>query len=302
MNTLNKIVLIVFVFSNLAVFADETPWVIPEDQESITAPVIFTDEMVGVGEELYMKNCKSCHGDIGQNNMIKLNPLPKDLSTIGAQSDGSIYYKIKEGRGAMPTFKNTLSISDKWNVIAYIRSFHKDYVQPKPRIAATFAGNAVTLSLEYITDNMQFRILAMGKKDEKDVPAEGVEIALFAERYFGNLKLADNKSTNKEGIVLFDLPKELPSNAEGILSVIAKVVDAEKFGEAIIKQEIKAGVPNHKPSLTEQRAMWNVNSKAPWWITFAYPLAVLAVLATLGYILLLLKKVYDLGKKESDEL
>jgi len=296
--TLKHLLLILFVSSNFVVFGDETPWPVPADQESITAPAMFTNDMVKMGEEVYMKNCKSCHGDIGKNNMIKLNPLPKDFSTVGAQSDGSFYYKIKEGRVTMPSFKNTLTVADKWNVIAYIRSFQKGYVQPKPNVGATFGGKAVTLTLAYIVDVKQFKVTAMGKENEKDIPAEGVEIALFAERYFGNLKLADNKSTNKEGIVLFDVPKNLPGDKEGNLKVLAKVTDPDKYGEAMAKQEIMAGIPNDKPSLTEKRAMWNVVSKAPWWITIAYPLAVLAAFSTIGYILLLLKKIYSLGKEE----
>jgi len=298
--TLKHLLLIFFICSNFLVFGDETPWPVPADQAAITAPAMFTIDMVKMGEEVYLKNCKSCHGEIGKNNMVKLNPLPKDLSTVGAQTDGSFYYKIKEGRVAMPSFKNTLSVEDKWHVIAYIRSFHKDYVQPQPNVAVSFGGSAVTLKLEYIEVEKQFKVSAMGKDKGKDIPAEGVEIALFAERYFGNLKLADNKSTNKEGIVLFDLPKNLPANAEGLLKVLAKVTDPDKYGDALAKAEIKAGIPTNKPGLTEKRAMWNVVSKAPWWITIAYPLAVMAAFGTIGYIILLLKKIYVLGKDTTE--
>jgi hypothetical protein len=296
---LKRLLFIPLVFASLIVFGDEKPWPVPEDQASVTAPEMFTNEMVKMGEEAYLKNCKSCHGDIGKNNMIQLNPLPKDLSTVGAQSDGSFYYKIKEGRGTMPTFKNTLSVAEKWNIIAYIRSFDKNYVQPQPNVGATFGGSAVKLALEYLAVAKQFRVIAMGKDNDKDVPAEGVEIALFAERYFGNLKLADSKTTNKDGIVLFDAPDNLPGDKEGVLKVLAKVTDTDTFGEASAKAEIKAGIPSNKPSLTEQRALWNVVSKAPWWITIAYPLAVLAAFGTIGYILLLLKKIYGLGKEET---
>ena len=275
-------------------------WIVPDDQKNITAPAKFNTEMVNMGEKIYMTNCKSCHGDIGHNNMVQLNPLPKDLATVAAQTDGSFYYKIKEGRVLMPTFKSTLSVSDKWNVIAYIRSFHKDYVQPEIKESVIFNGSAVLLTLEYLQESKQFKVVAMSTEDKNPEPTEGIEVSVFAKRYFGNLKLDDDKLTNSDGVALFSLPKNLPADAEGNLNIIAKVTDPDKYGEAIAKAEIKAGVPTNKPSLTEDRAMWNVVSKAPWWITFTYPLSVLAVLATLFYIFLLLKKVYVLGKKESD--
>lgn len=300
MKTINKLLIILFIFSNLIVLGEETQWIVPQDKDSKTAPEMFTNEMVKAGNNLYQMNCKSCHGDIGANNMIKLDPLPKDLSTVGAQSDGSFYYKINEGRGAMPNFKNTLSISDKWAVISYVRSFHADYVQAKPHVAVVFAGGGIKLSLEYIEETKQFKVSALGKEKDKEVCAEGVEVSLFAERYFGNMKLGDNKMTNKEGVALFALPKNLPGDSIGTLRLIAKVADPELYGEVSVREEITAGIHTNKPSLTEKRAMWNVVSKAPLWITFAYPLSVLSVLTVLGYILLLLKRIYVLGKNESD--
>jgi len=298
MKIIKNILSLLFIASYLFVNADETPWPVPEDEQKKTAPALFTNEMKDSGKEIYLKNCKSCHGDIGQNNMVPLNPLPKDLSTVGAQSDGSFYYKIKEGRITMPSFKNTLSVADKWNVIAYIRSFHKDYLQPEPTKLVEFGGSAVTLILDFLEETNQFKVIANGKDKDVIVPAEGVEVAIFTERFFGNLKLADNKVTNKDGVALFEIPKKLPGDEHGNLKVIAKIADAEKYGEVEVSKEFSAGLPNNVPGLTEQRAMWNIVSKAPWWITFAYPIAVLAVFGTIGYILLLLRKVFLLGKEE----
>lgn len=297
MKTIAKSLIIFFVFSNLLVLGEETPWFVPQDKDDKTAPAIFTNDMAKAGNSLYQTNCKSCHGDIGANNMIKLDPLPKDLGTVGTQSDGAFYYKIKEGRGSMPNFKNTLSVSDKWAVISYIRTFHTNYMQPKPHIAVVFAGNNIALELEYVAKNSQFKVSALGQEKGNDVYVEGVEISLFTERYFGNMKVTDNTTTNKKGVALFDLPKNLPADSAGNLRLIAKVTDAELYGEISIRKDIKAGVPTYKPSLTEQRAMWNVVTKAPLWITLAYPLSVLSVLIVLGYIVLLLRRIYILGKK-----
>lgn len=281
--------------------AEETPWPVPEDKEAKVSPFIFDDNSRKAGEELYMKNCKSCHGDIGQMNMIPLDPLPKDLSIeqVVKQTDGAINYKIVNGRGAMPSFKNTLSVNDTWNVIAYIRSFHKGYKQPSPVTIEAFAG-AVTLTLEWLAEEHKLNVLALGKDNEEDVPAEGVEVELFAKRYFGQLKLGDAKMTNKNGIASFDFNDKLPGDTEGKLYLTAKVVDVDSYGEVKAEAEFIAGKPTNVPGITEKRAMWNVRSKAPWWVTIAYPAVVLAVLGTIGYILLLLKKVNDIGKQETE--
>lgn len=302
MNRNKTIVGIIALFIAISLHAQDTTWEVPDDQKGKTAPMMFTPDMEKAGAEVYLKNCKSCHGDVGKNNVAKLNPPPPDLasSLVSSETDGSLHYKIGHGKGLMPAFKNTLSNTDIWNVISYIRSFHKDYVQPKPSEAAAFAGKAIKLSMDYLADQGKFRIVAMGKEKEKDVPAEGVEVALFINRYFGKLKIGENKATNKEGEVFFEVPKKLPGNIEGDLQLEAKVVDSEKYGDAVANAEYKAGVPTDKPSLTAKRAMWNVRTKAPWWITLAYPLAVLGVFGTILYILLLLKKINTIGKKTSD--
>lgn len=292
---------IVFCFMGLK--AQENTWVVPDEQQDKTAPTMFSPEMVKEGEALYLKNCASCHGNPTQDNMNKfLKPIPSDLGseTVEKQTDGSLFFKITTGKGTMPSFKNVLSSSDTWNIISYVRSFHKNYIQPEPRIAKSFSGKEVSLKLSYLPENGKFIVTALGKEGETETPAEGVEIAIFTKRYFGKLKIADNKNTNKDGIARFDIPKSLPGDSIGNLEITAKVVDTEKYGEGKTTEIFKAGIENNKPSLTEKRAMWNVGRKAPWWITFAYPLAVLSVLATIGYILLLLKKIFVLGKNQEN--
>lgn len=285
---------------SLNLFAEETSWDVPQEKVEKTAPFMFETSHVESGEALYLKNCKSCHGDVGQANMIPLNPLPKDLSieSVQTQSDGSIYYKVSEGRGAMPKFKGVLSVNDTWSVIAYIRSFNKNYKQPKPQTIEAYAGGVVTLTLNYLADESILQVIATGKEKDKETPAEGVEIDLFAKRFFGNLKLGETKATNKNGIAKFSFEDKIPGDSAGSLSLIAKIVDIDNYGEVSVEGEFIAGEPTFKPGLTEERAMWNVVSKAPWWVTFAYPGVVLAVFATIFYIALLVRKISILGKDE----
>ncbi len=285
--------------ANLA-FADETPWPVPADQDSKTAPAMFDEASKKAGEEIYLKNCKSCHGDVGKANMIALNPLPKDLATVGGQTDGSFHYKIVNGRGPMPAFKNILSANDVWHVISYIRSFHSGYVQPQPSAGGAFGGSAVKLAIEYLASENLVKVTAVGQKDNEKIPAEGVEINLFVKRYFGQLKVADPATTNQQGVAFFNLGKALPGNEQGELNFLAKVTDTEKYGEAKADTVFKAGTPTHKPGLTEQRAMWNVRAKAPVWLVLAYSLVTLGVLATIGYVALLLKKIFELGKENTE--
>lgn len=52
-----------------------------------------------------------------------LNPKPKNLAekAVQAQTDGELFWKISNGRGAMPPW-NSLSEKDRWSLVRYIRS------------------------------------------------------------------------------------------------------------------------------------------------------------------------------------
>jgi mono/diheme cytochrome c family protein len=54
---------------------------------------------------------------------VALNPKPADWTSakVQSESDGEIFWKISNGRGAMPPWKH-LAENDRWALIRYIRS------------------------------------------------------------------------------------------------------------------------------------------------------------------------------------
>jgi hypothetical protein len=63
---------------------------------------------------------------------------------------------------------------------------------------------------------------------------------------------------------------------------------------------IMTGSENKAPSLTSERAMWNVGRKAPVWLLIAYPGGVLAVWGMIFYVLFQLRTVYLEGNDEEE--
>jgi mono/diheme cytochrome c family protein len=80
---------------------------------------------------LYSKYCGDCHGKKGIGDGSKaadIKTTVADLTTdaVKKQSDGSLFYKISEGRKDMPRAKKDLpDDEDRWNLVNYIRSFKK---------------------------------------------------------------------------------------------------------------------------------------------------------------------------------
>ena len=105
-----------------------------------TAPVGFaqggqvpaTPESVAAGQQLYLKNCASCHGRTGQggpgNDLIPAAPSLVDDMWDHGSTDGEIFENIKNGIGPdfnMVPWKDQLKDQDIWNVVIYVRSIAK---------------------------------------------------------------------------------------------------------------------------------------------------------------------------------
>lgn len=74
-------------------------------------------------------NCVSCHGPGGKGDgpaAAALNPKPANWTSdkVAAETDGEIFWKISNGRGAMPPWKH-LPEKDRWDLVNYIRSLKK---------------------------------------------------------------------------------------------------------------------------------------------------------------------------------
>jgi len=109
--------------------ADTPPeeWKAPARAARKKNPIPADEKSIGVGKVIYTAQCLSCHGPAGHGDgpaAKDLNPKPRNLSDpkIQEQTDGSIFWKLTEGRKPMPTFEKLLSEDERWNVINYVRT------------------------------------------------------------------------------------------------------------------------------------------------------------------------------------
>lgn len=107
------------------------PWIVPDKYLKMNNPVNADARSINAGKSLYIKNCLDCHGKKGLGDGTKvpdLKSVPSDMTKAGfqSQSDGSLFYKITEGRGDMPRSKKDLpEDEDRWNLVNYVRTFKK---------------------------------------------------------------------------------------------------------------------------------------------------------------------------------
>ena len=93
-------------------------------------PIPPNEESVTAGQALFTANCVPCHGVTGKGDGpvgLTLNPRPADLSQHaipGIHTDDQLFEWITNGfpGSRMPAFKATLSDSDRWNLVNFIRT------------------------------------------------------------------------------------------------------------------------------------------------------------------------------------
>jgi mono/diheme cytochrome c family protein len=117
-------------FSN--VFAQQKPWTAPKEAQIVKNPLSKNTTSLVDGQKLYITNCAPCHGDKGRGDgpaAEALTPKPADHSSTSVQSetDGSLFWKLSEGRKPMPAYKNVLTEQQRWELINYIRTLAKTH-------------------------------------------------------------------------------------------------------------------------------------------------------------------------------
>lgn len=296
------LIIILILASNLSLLAQQEKWETPADRTGRLAPFEFSDASVTAGEGIYALNCKSCHGDPGQGNYQPLVPVPGDPATdkIQDNSDGDLQYKIAEGRGLMPSFKRVLSEDDIWNVIAYIRSFNNSYTQQVAVVQklTNLKWSQIKILFTHNPAEHTVKATLKGLEGEAWTPVPGAGVMLSAKRYFGDLPLDGQVVTDENGDAIFNFPADLPGDSEGRVTLSASLTNTDLFGIISKDTVIAAGINGYRPPLTESRAMWNVNRKAPVWLLFAYPGVVLAVWSLIFYVLFQVRKIYFEGEDE----
>jgi mono/diheme cytochrome c family protein/uncharacterized membrane protein len=93
-------------------------------------PIPASSQSTQAGAKLFSNYCVACHGEMGMGDgplAKNLNPKPADLMAQGApgvHTDEELFGWISNGfpGSAMPGFKTSLSETDRWNLVNFIRT------------------------------------------------------------------------------------------------------------------------------------------------------------------------------------
>jgi mono/diheme cytochrome c family protein len=97
------------------------------EPKDLKNPVSPTVPAISQGKAAYFNYCVHCHGPRADGNGTvgqSFAPLPSNLTDpqVLDQSDGELFSKISLGFGRHPALASTVSETDRWSIISYLRS------------------------------------------------------------------------------------------------------------------------------------------------------------------------------------
>ena len=288
----NKISVLItmILFLSVNVFAQD--WIVPADQKELTNPQSYNLSNVKKGKELYIKNCKSCHGDPGKNNVLPLVPPPVDITSERMQknTEGELFYKITNGRGAMPQFKATISDDDRWRIVNYISNFSP---QKQPLLVAAAAVKAKILAS---VNEQEKKVEVFAEYDNNGVfmKLPNTPISISAKKTFGNIEIGQVR-TDENGRAEFKIPDSVLGDEEGFVNIVV-ALDETFIADVVSLDKAKVGQLKPTPKLIQKGILWSTNENIQMWLLISYIGVAGAAWLAIGYIIFQLFKVKRLSK------
>ncbi len=104
------------------------PWLAPASAKELKSPLPVSPKVLQFGRASYEIYCEGCHGPAGDGRgtialKFSVPAINIGASSVQAQTDGELFWKISTGKGAMPAWKSLLSDEDRWRLVAFVRTF-----------------------------------------------------------------------------------------------------------------------------------------------------------------------------------
>jgi mono/diheme cytochrome c family protein len=119
-------VFLIFICSKI-LFAHS--WMAPKEEAQKQNPISFNKASISNGKKIFREDCAHCHGENAKGRPSKSTGLKKDTSNLIQRlknhTEGDFHWKIKNGKGEMPSFNEDLSVKEIWDVINFIKNLDK---------------------------------------------------------------------------------------------------------------------------------------------------------------------------------
>jgi mono/diheme cytochrome c family protein len=124
-----SVVVLLAGLANRPAGAHDMSWIVPPSAKKVKNQVKATPEALAAAADMFHENCAPCHGEKGRGDgemaqyMKKVKPSNlADAAMMNEMTDGEIFWKISEGRPPMPSWKDALTETQRWQLVSYLRT------------------------------------------------------------------------------------------------------------------------------------------------------------------------------------
>jgi mono/diheme cytochrome c family protein len=113
-----------------------------------TLPVALDAALLDRGEDRFRIFCRTCHGALGDGvsavaeNMKLRRPPSLHEPRLQSYPPGRMFRVVTEGYGLMPSYAESLSLQDRWAVVAFVRALQLSQDVPLAELPAPLREEA----------------------------------------------------------------------------------------------------------------------------------------------------------------
>jgi len=137
---------------------------------------------------------------------------------------------------------------------------------------------------------VQVKLIDIGTGEETAV--KETTVGVFVKRMFLPMKVGEGE-TDENGEATIEIPNNLPGDANGKLTLIAKVLENETYGEMEASVEEAWGVAVSDIIKKQPRALWSSNP--PLWMLLTF---IILMVAVWGHYIVIVYQLFRLRKEE----
>lgn len=246
------------------------------------------------------------------NNRIPyVSVYAKSKLTGRFQPVGGVAIKLYLDKDSAGTFIGKVVTSEKGEAHTFIPpSVQKEWATSKSHtFLATFDGDKVydSAKADLTVGKAKISIDTMGRsvvatlvelKGTTWTPVKGADVILAVRRLGGDLNINETPTfaTDSTGKASGDFKRDtIPGDAKGNITLVAKIVDNEQFGNLSIEKTVPWGAKSKYSSTFNERTLFATRDKAPIWLQLIAYSIMFAVWGILIYLVFNIFKIKKLG-------
>ena len=156
------------------------------------------------------------------------------------------------------------------------------------------------ISLNFEEDTEDGNTITALVTDSEGNPVEELDLFFFVKRTFSLLPIGDAfNTTDEEGEVTVVFPEDLPSDPEGNVTIVVKIMESDEYNDLTVEEVKNWGIKPDYDLSEEERSLWATSANAPLSLVLSTSLLILASWYIYWHIIYVLYKISKVKPEET---